>query len=95
MIYNRIIYDIVHFTVGRENFARFKFRVFCNSRKFIRESLFRESLFRESLFAKVYFAKVYFAKVYSRIEMTGILPLLLLNNEHSDCVHCLAVTWRC
>ena len=32
-------------TVGRENFARFKFRVFCNSRKFIRESLFRESLF--------------------------------------------------
>ena len=72
-------------TVGRENFARFKFRVFCNSRKFIRESLFRESLF----------VKVYFAKVYSRIEMTGILPLLLLNNEHSDCVHCLAVTWRC
>ena len=33
------------YTVGRENFARFKFRVFCNSRKFIRESLFRESLF--------------------------------------------------
>ena len=32
-------------TVGRENFARFKFRVFCNSRKFIRESLFRKSLF--------------------------------------------------
>ena len=35
----------IMYTVARENVARLKFRVFCNSQKFIREMLFREILF--------------------------------------------------
>ena len=40
----------------------------------------RVGIFREVQITRI----LQFAKVYSRIEITGILPLLLLNNEHSE-----------